>query len=392
MSCQNPIRVLHVTNVGPENYYLNNLCDYTDPSQVEYLAVTLGESSGFLESLRQRGVTGYALHCGTRMQYPKAAWLLRQIIRREQIDIVHAHLFEPTLLSVIVAGLCGRKLVVTRHHSDAVHRVPRRLKRNLYLNLEGWINHRASHIIAPSRRVREVLTEMEYVPPEKISLIPYGQTTDRFDSVTDSEISRVQDELGMKDQLSFVCVSRLHPEKGHRYLFDAWARLKQTGLAGRLFLVGTGAERNALEQLADQMDFGHTIRFLGWRDDALAIIAAADVVVHPSLHEALPSAVIEALMLRRPLVATDVSGVRDIVGNNDFGMVVPPADANALEAAIRQTIADPGAARTKAEQGRDAVLRYMDARRVALEYVTCYQKVMGNQQSAQNIFPLQEAG
>ena len=392
MVYQSPIRVLHVSNVGSENYYLNNLCDFTDRSQVEYLAVTLGESSGFLEALRQRGVIGYALRCGTRAKYLKAAWLLRQIIRQEQIDIVHAHLFEPTLLSVIVASLCGCKMVVTRHHSDAVHLIPQRYRRKLYLKLEGFINSRTERIIAPSERVREVLIQLEKVPEKKISLIPYGQTSERFEKITARQVSRVRDELGMQGRLSFVCVSRLHPEKGHKYLFNAWADLIQGGLDGRLFLVGTGAERDALEELASQLAISHTIRFLGWRDDALAIIAGADLVVHPSLHEALPSAVIEALMLRRPVVATDVSGVRDIIGNSDFGLLVPPGDAKALASAIRQIIADPVTAGSKADQGRARILRYMDARRVALEYVACYQQIMGSQQPAQNVFPLPESG
>ena len=80
-----------------------------------------------------------------------------------------------------------------------------------------------------------------------------------------------------------VCVSRLHPEKGHIYLFEALAALRKE-LPVTCYLLGEGPERRSLEQSVEKLGIGQSIRFLGWRDDALAIVAAADVVVHPSLH------------------------------------------------------------------------------------------------------------
>ncbi len=92
-------------------------------------------------------------------------------------------------------------------------------------------------------------------------------------------------------------VSRLHPEKGHIYLFEALAALRMESPNLSCYLVGKGPERKALEESADKLGIAQSIRFLGWRDDALTILAAADLVMHPSLHEALPSALIEALAL-----------------------------------------------------------------------------------------------
>jgi glycosyltransferase involved in cell wall biosynthesis len=104
-------------------------------------------------------------------------------------------------------------------------------------------------------------------------------------------------------------------------------------------------------------------------------MAAADVIVHPSLQEALPSAVIEAVMLARPLVVTEVSGARDIVGDNEHGLIVPPADAEALRQALAQVIEDPNAAAHRAVRGREFLSKYMDAGRVAREYETCYRRI-----------------
>jgi glycosyltransferase involved in cell wall biosynthesis len=164
-------------------------------------------------------------------------------------------------------------------------------------------------------------------------------------------------------------------QKGHRFLFEAFAGLTQEGLDGALYLVGTGPHKAMLKGLVREYGLGDRVRFLGWREDALAVIAAADVVVHPSLEDALPSAVIEALALEKPLVVSDVSGVRDMVGENEHGLIVPGGDAAAFRAALAATIADLDAARARARKGREFVLGYMDAARVAREYEACYRKV-----------------
>ena len=184
----------------------------------------------------------------------------------------------------------------------------------------------ADHIIAPSTEVQRILLQREKVDASKVSLIPYGQDFRRFRSVTEADVARVKHELGMGQTLDLVCVSRLHPEKGHIYLFEALAALRKELPNVTCYLVGEGPERKSLEQSAAKFGIGQSIRFLGWRDDALTILAAADVVVHPSLHEALPSALIEALALGKPVVASDVSGVRDIV--NGYGEIVPPGNSH----------------------------------------------------------------
>ncbi len=369
------LNVLHVTNIETANYYLNNLIDYTEGNEIKYFAATFGARGGFVEDLERRGVRAFALNCLSRRRYPRAARKLLKIITGERIDIVHTHLFDPTVVGLLMARLRKRGLIITRHHSDAIYAMPHGLKRAVYLFLEKRIYANADHIIAPSKMVRDLLVEREAVPPSKISLIPYGQRTERFDAITDDKIARVREELGMKDGLALVNVSRLYHRKGHRYLFEALARLRREGLDANLYLVGEGPEESELKALARQLGLDDKIRFLGWRDDALAIIAAADIVVHPSLEDALSSAVIEALMLERPLVATDISGVRDSVGDNEYGVIVPPADAEALRLGLLHTINHLEEARMRARRGRQFILKYMEPGRVAQQYVDCYRRV-----------------
>ena len=377
MTGSRPLRVLHVTAVETSNYYLNNLARFTPKGEVQMLAVTLGRHGSFVTDLEALEVPAWALGAVRRWSYPRAAFRLWRLVRKESVDILHLHLFDPTVLGLLVAGLSGRPAIVTRHHSDAVQRLPRGLKKSVYSAVERWISRKARHLIAPSQRVRDVLVEVEGVPSRKVSLIPYGQMAGRFEAIRREDPAPARREFGDASPL-LVCVCRLHPEKGHRYLFEAFAGLRRAYPGTILALVGMGPDRDTLAGLARRLGIDGAVRFLGWRDDALTLMACADLVVHPSLHEALPSAVIEAVMLARPVVATDVSGVRDVLGaSSEYGFVVPPADSAALERAMAEALGDLAVARERAERGRVYVTGYMDAGRVAREYVACYEAVAG---------------
>lgn len=369
-----PLRVLHLIDVTVSNYFLNNLAEFSPTEEIQMWAVTLAHNQGFVEGLRSRGVPAYALGCSGRTDYFRALRGIRRIINEAQIDIIHTHLFEPTILGLLLARLQNKPLIVTRHDSDAVHVIPGRVKRAIYLSMERLINSHADHIIAPSRAVRDILIE-EGAERQKISLIPYGQTTERFDSICSAVVKRTRQELFRDDELALVCVSRLYERKGHRYLFRALASLIKGGLKARLCLVGEGPDRDELIGLVRELGIEEYVDFLGWRDDATAIMAAADVVVHPSLEDALSSALIEALMLEKPIIATDISGARDTLGDGEYGAIVPPADVEALSRALERMIRNPGEARSRARRGRQFILDYMGAERVSREYITCYRSV-----------------
>jgi glycosyltransferase involved in cell wall biosynthesis len=369
-----PLRVLHLTSVETANYFLSNLVDFTDRQVVGYSAVTFGRPGSFVSDFHRRGLAADAMGCTTPTSFLLAVPRLIRIVRERSIDILHGHLFWPSVATVLLARRLGRAAVVTRHHSDAIHRLKGAVRRSLYLQVDRWTNRLADHIIAPAKAVRDVLVDKEDVPAGKVSVIPYGQRAERFDVIA-GDLERARAELG-GGTLNIVCVSRLHQEKGHVYLFRAFAALRSEGVDAVLHLVGVGPDEARLRAEAGRLAIADRVRFLGWRDDVLALMAAAEVIVHPSLHEALPSAVIEAVMLEKPIVATDVSGVRDVLGDDAFGTVVRPADSDALHQALSRTIGSLEEAQRKAAGGRQAVLTYMGAARVARAHVGCYRAVL----------------
>ena len=235
-----PLRVLHISNIEKGSYFFNNLCDFIDPREIEISSLTFAPHAAFVEDLQRRGVRAYALDALTRRRYLYGARQIWKIIERDQVDIVHTHLFDPTLIGLVIAKLRGRKVIVTRHHSDALYQLQNRVKRKFYLSMEKYINNHADHIIAPSRMVRDILIEQEGVSPVKVSLIPYGQTAERFDAITPEVVAQVKTELGMADRLVLVCTSRLYERKGHVYLFEALAPLVGSGLKAKHWRNGLG--------------------------------------------------------------------------------------------------------------------------------------------------------
>ncbi len=372
------MRVLHIVSVVKENYYLRNLADFADPTVLKHTFVTLAsDDCDFVRDLRGKGYDAFGLNLPARKSYPKAYRELQATIVKERADVVHTHLFDPSLLGLTAAKRMGLNTVSTRHHSDALHKIGSPLKRRFYLAIENHISRKSDHIIAPSRAVRDFLLK-EGVYESKISVIPYGQTTERFDVITPDKIAKVRAELQMNGTLALVCVSRLFHRKGHEYLFEALAGFTANGVSYTLYLVGDGDYRHVLEQRAQALGIAERVRFLGWRDDALAVMAAADIIVHPSLEDALSSAVIEAVMLEKPIVATDISGVRDSLDHGRYGEIVPPADVGGLRQGIERVMANIDAARVRASDGRKYLLEYMDARRVAAAHGEIYRGLVNS--------------
>jgi glycosyltransferase involved in cell wall biosynthesis len=375
-----PIRVMHLTSVEKPNYYLNNLSDFSSRDAVEFTVCTTGKDEGFIEELQQRGVHGRAFDRLRKIDLLSAYRETLKAVRDFDPDILQTHLFEPSLIGALAARRSGKRLILTRHHSDPVHRLRNIAKRKFYGAIDGYVARAAHAIVVPSQRVKKCLIR-EQADPDKITVIPYGQNPERFNQVTPDRVVALRRELKMDGSISLVYVSRLFHEKGHRFLFEALARLTKEGLNLKLYLPGTGEEQSALADLARKLAVEDRIVFLGWRNDALDIMAAADLVVHPSLGEALPSVVIEACVLEKPLVLTSVSSAQDITDGH--ATIVEPEDSAALADGIRATLRELPAATARARKAKAHVLSYMDPQRVADAYLDCYQRVMGQKVGAQ---------
>jgi glycosyltransferase involved in cell wall biosynthesis len=143
-----------------------------------------------------------------------------------------------------------------------------------------------------------------------------------------------------------------------------------------LVLVGEGSERRPLEELARQLGVDERVVWIGWSDDPRSYLSTCDVFAFPSRFEGFPLAVLEALLARSAVVATDVGSVTEAVRDGETGLLVPGEDPIALAAAIRGLLADEGLRRRLGERGRELVLERFTADHMARAFESLYEELL----------------
>ncbi|HEX2369039.1 MAG TPA: glycosyltransferase [Acidimicrobiia bacterium] len=300
---------------------------------------------------------------GKRGSSPATALRLRRTIRDRQIDLVHAHLPSTGVMARMTSAV---PVVYTEHNVAHSYREPTRT-----LNRLTYRRNRAT--IAVSDAVAESLAEYG----QEIEVIPNGVSV----AVTEEATDAVRSELGLSrtDPL-VVHVGNIRPHKGHRNLLTAagpvLARHSETTI------VSVGGEKHpgdlaALRTAAVEAGVADRVHFLGRRSDALAFIAAADVVVNPSDHEGLPVALLEALALARPVAATAVGGVPSVVRPGETGLLVPAGDPSALADAVNRLLEDGEMASAMGKAGRALVEERHGLGTMVSEVESVYRRVLG---------------
>jgi glycosyltransferase involved in cell wall biosynthesis len=234
------------------------------------------------------------------------------------------------------------------------------------LTAERLLCRRATHLVAVSNQQRASILRRHRLEPARISTIVNGVGANPLTG--DSEaIRRRRFELGFSPQDIVVgSVAVLSEQKGVSYLIAAAHRLAARDSRLRFLIVGGGRLEAELREQARSLGQGPRMVFTGWRSDGAELVAAMDVFVMSSLWEAMPMALLEAMASRRPIVVTDVGDNRSVVADGRAGVLVPPADTDALAGAIDAVVASPDRARALAEAAyAEYVARFSVDRMVA---------------------------
>jgi len=208
-------------------------------------------------------------------------------------------------------------------------------------------------LIAVSKAIEHKLVDEERIQAP-VRLIYNGVDLSRYDH--QEPCCTLPEEYGMEPGSQIVgVVARLEPEKGHQTLIDAWPHVLRSVPDAYLLVVGEGSLRDALEHRAAANRVAHRVVFTGRRDDIPAVTAAFDVAVLPSHREAQGLSILEAMALSRPVVASDVGGIPEMVEDDVTGVLVPHDQPEALAAAIVRLLTDQAFAERIAKAGHDLV-------------------------------------
>lgn len=291
---------------------------------------------------------------------------MTRLVFREQPDILHTHTAKAGALGRLAAWVYNtaqprsrRCLVVHTFHGHVFEGYFGRLGTAGVLAGERMLARITDRIVTISPRQRsEIVERFRVAPPDRVSVIPLGLDLDRFLAI-DRRTFDFGDQLGFPREAFVIgCVGRLVRIKDIRTLIDAVAIAAAELPSLRLAIVGDGTERAALEQHMRQSNLGAVVAFTGWRRDLTTVYGGLDVVALSSRNEGTPVALIEAMAAGRPVVATAVGGVPDVVEDGVSGLVVTPADPERLAAAIVRLGRSPDVRAQMGCRGREAARRY----------------------------------
>jgi len=284
-------------------------------------------------------------------------------------DVIHTQLEFADILGTIAGHRLGIPTIATIHTMDRPRRWSREAAR---FRLMAWtLRRRADRIVAVSESARRHVLSRAGLPKRRTITIHNGIELEPYLLVGDDERRAIRDELGLgADHPVVTTVAVLRRLKGIQYMLDAVPVLLEDHPRLRYVVVGDGAYRDELVTRAASLGISDHVVFTGARSDVAAVMAAGDLHVHPSLTEALPTVVIEAMAARRPVVATDVGGTSEVLTAG--GLLVPPRDTRRLADAVGRLLAHPrqrtalGLAGRRTASERFSIER--QARRLADEY------------------------
>jgi glycosyltransferase involved in cell wall biosynthesis len=351
-----PVRVLHVIDklsmdgVNPSSCarLLVDWNRWAPSAGFEMVVVNLRYDRG-CDFLERQGVRLEWFRSGAQ-HFLRDIRRIRELARKYDAQVLHGHGYYASYLVRIAAAKCGCKAVI---HEHAV------LKKKPWFWLGDWLlRNRTDKGVAVSWGVRDFMARARCVPLDKIEVIYDGIDLDRFAVGRSKEELRKVFDLPSGTWIAGV-VARLREEKGVDVFLRAADLVRREASDLTFVVAGDGPQRGELESLALSLDLADgTLRFLGHVDDVPALLAALDVVVVPSLREGFGLSVVEAMACGRPVVASEVGGIPEVVGKWDNAILVPPGDPQALAAGILKLYRDPELARLLGERGRQNAGRF----------------------------------
>ncbi|MGE3272011.1 MAG: glycosyltransferase family 4 protein [Chloroflexota bacterium] len=354
-----PARVLHILSggtIGGCEQHVLALLTHLDRTRFEpWLACFEAEpdaATPMLPMFRAAGVRTIDLKA-TRRTDPAAVWRLGRLMRQVPFDIVHAHSFRTELAAVLWGRLArsAPKLVRTVHNIDEFYVSPR------YAALARLSSRGLDRIVAISDAVAAYLREDAGLPPDKIERIYYGIDPSPYCPDALPPARRPTGDLLRRPTVGVV--ARLAPQKGHRVLFEALPAIHAAVPDVHVRLVGHEELSTVAELRAVAADLGvaNLVTFEGFRADVPQVMADLDVFVLPSLWEGFGLVLVEAMAAGRPVVASAVGPIPEIVVDGVTGLLVPPGNPAALAEAVTRLLLDPELAAAFGQAGRARVER-----------------------------------
>ena len=351
------IRILEMIDrpsLGGGQAALLTLASHLDKERFEAL-ISAGDDGPLADDARQLGL-GFLPVPFKKTFSPSIASKIRRILVENEIDILHTH--------GGVAGLFGRraarksKTPVVIHTLHGIHYLHYRNKalRYLHILLERRLSRRTDAVIFVSEADLRAGEQHKLVPGAKRILIKNGIDPARFEETEVFEKTKKELKWKLKLNPPIVgTVARLHRQKGIIDLMRAAGHIHRGSPEAKIVVVGGGPLEETLRMEAQKLDLQRFFVILGERREARELLSLFDVFVLPSLWEGLPLVLLEAAAMGKPIVATDIDGVREVIQDGETGLLVPRANPEKLAEAILRLLRDKDLAHKLGENAKATI-------------------------------------
>jgi glycosyltransferase involved in cell wall biosynthesis len=359
------LRIINRFNIGGPTYNAAYLSAYLPPEyETMLLAGSLDEGEESSEHvLDELGLKPVFIKEMKREISPiediAAYRKIKEIIKEFKPDIVHTHASKAGTLGRLAAASCGVKVIVHTFHGHVFHSYFGKAKTEFYKNIERYLAKKSSKIIAISNRQKEELTiEHKICNADKVVVVPLGFDLDRFQQNQSEKRAIFRSYYNLADdEIAIGIIGRLVPVKGHALFLESIKKvLDKTNKKVRAFIIGDGDDRAVVEAKATELGIVYTnehnhavkaqLTFTSWIKDIDGALAGLDIVALTSLNEGTPVSLIEAQAANKPIVTTNVGGIRNVVLENETSFLIESRDAEVFGAKL-QLLAEDDALRLK---------------------------------------------
>lgn len=293
---------------------------------------------------------------------------LKNLIRKEKIDIIHSHLLDMNFYSSLAARFAGVPHICTEHGD--IHHVSKKINLNTYAKII-ILSRLSNKIIFVSQFTKDRFLDLAKLNPQKSAVIYNGINQKEYTSTAD--IKKKKDELGIKeDELIIGNVANLYPVKGHIYLLKAAKTVMKEFPNVKFIIVGKGGLGEELKNKADLFGIRSRVKFLGFREDVKELLTIMDIFTLASLSEGLPLSLIEAMASKVPIIATRVGGIPEVIEDGISGFLVPPADPDRLATAILHLLKNKNLMVSFAEKSYQRFIKQFTEETMISQYLNLY--------------------
>jgi glycosyltransferase involved in cell wall biosynthesis len=281
---------------------------------------------------------------------------LTAFLRKNPYHIVHTHNSKAGFLGRLAAKLVGVPVIVHTVHGFAFHDEEPLWRQMLFRNLERLASRWSDRMIFISQPLIDWALKDHIVGEDKIAKIYSGIQLDKFHPVKSEEKDRIRSKWSLQKEEAVVgIVSKLWEGKGHTVLIEAFKLLKEKIKDAKLVIVGEGYLYDELFRRVGNNGLRDSVLFTGFQMDVSEIIATFDVAVLPSFFEGMGRVILEAMAMEKPIVASRVGGIPDLIDQGINGLLVRPGDARELADALERVLSDNGLAKKLGKEGRKKI-------------------------------------